>query len=110
MRSLPAERGKTARSTDRVDSRKAPQRRALSRRRAKQLAQVGQWWEHVDSGEAWRIRQLHRGDGGRNGSVAARLAPVELERPGHGRRYLTFGELGSQYQLVEDLGEWRSDA
>lgn len=66
--------------------------RVLSRKRVKQLVRIDQAWEHVQTGRVWQVRQIHRGDGA-----------VELAYGGE-RRRPTFGELGRQYQLVEDEG------
>jgi hypothetical protein len=66
-------------------------RRGISRRRARDLAEIGQWWTQAETGLGWRIAQIHRRDG-----------LLLLERPGDGRRYVTFGELGQSYTLLED--------
>lgn len=95
----PADRVQTTRRSRR-------HRGGLSRRQAKKLARVGQLWQHSDIGDLWRVKQLHRADEERRaGPLPSQLAPVVLERPGQGLRYLTFGELGSSYRLIEDAGE-----
>lgn len=79
--------------------REAARRRRLSRRQVKHLATVGQWWESESTGAAWRIYQLHRKDDGERPGALGK--PVELVRPGEGKRFLTFGELAHGYRLLD---------
>jgi hypothetical protein len=63
----------------------------LSRRQVKQTVALRQCWEHESGGE-WAVKQLHRRDG-----------LVELVS-GESRRFVTFGELGRHYRLLEEAG------
>lgn len=66
--------------------------RALSRRAVKQLAEIGQRWDDLETGCTWRLAGRYPKDG-----------LVRLEREG-ARRFVAFGELGKHYQLADDQG------
>ena len=65
-------------------------RRKLSRRRVRALVRVHQAWCDV-YGHPWIVVNIYRKDG-----------QVALVGPGESPRYVTFGELGRSYELVED--------
>lgn len=74
-----------------------PRRRSrpkLSRRAVKATVGISQWWIKHEDDTSWRVVQIHRKDG-----------LVELVRPGVGRRFVPFGELGSHYALDESESE-----
>lgn len=66
----------------------------LSRRKVRELVRLGQSWEHVESAITWRVMNVHRADG-----------MVALIGPGARPRYVTFGELGHQYELLDEEGQ-----
>ena len=79
---------------DRRASRPARRRRRLSRRQVADVVRIYQRWKHLETGVVWVLEEIHRQD---------RL--VLLVRRPAAWRYVPFGELGSQYQLlVEDEG------
>lgn len=63
--------------------------RQLSRKRVKELARKGQWWD--DGQKWWGVREVDR----RNGEV-------RLERQGDEPQTVTFGQLASRFTISED--------